>query len=118
VLEWITNACDLVIDFLAELRGIFPNHKGIKSVDDSMLALAEKRPELFGEYLVQATQRTEVIELLQKIKQSNPNITFGRILGRAFARKDVCNVTLPLQLHRITDKELEEMLKDFVEHSN
>jgi hypothetical protein len=117
VLDWTPmNFCDIALQILSELRGIHPNRRGIKTVDDTMLSLAQKQPDLFGEYLDQASQKTRVIELLQKIKESHPDMSFGKILGRAFASRDICELSLPFQLHRITDKGLEEMLSDFLEN--
>jgi hypothetical protein len=116
VLDWDPkNICDLVQQILVELRGMHPNRKGIKDIDDTMRSLAQKHPKLFGHYLNQVSEETQVLELLQQIKNRDPYPTYGKILSRVFGTIGMYDRRPAYELYRISDKNFERLLVRYLE---
>jgi hypothetical protein len=111
VLDWDPkNICDLTQQILVELQGMHPNRKGIKDIDDTMRSLAQKHPNLFGHYLTHVSQETQVLELLQQIKNRDPYLTYGKILSRVFETIGIYDRGTASELNRVSDKKIEQLL--------
>jgi hypothetical protein len=116
VLDWDQkNICDVVQQILAELQRMYPDRAGVEDIDYTMRSLAQKHPDPFGYYSIQASQGNRVLDLLQKIKKLEPSLTFGKIILRAFRNENLCELRLPFELQRVSDKDLEETLSKYFE---